>query len=121
LPDSLPRAVIGALSGLPGNLVETDRSLDGDLDASWLEEPAIGQVVEDAIVHFDGQRYWLLAWCIMPSRVRRPNHDDVENSPVNAGLGPITRRHQAYCVAVWPVTSWLQGPSIPSESTAQIR
>ena len=35
----------------------------------WLREPAIGRLVEDALLKFDGQRYRLLAWCVMPNHV----------------------------------------------------
>jgi REP element-mobilizing transposase RayT len=69
LADSLPRAVAERLAELPDNLAETDRRLDGGLGACWLREPAIAQLTEDALLHFDGQRYRLLAWCIMPNHV----------------------------------------------------
>jgi putative DNA methylase len=35
----------------------------------WLRDPRIGKLVEDALLHFDGQRYHLLAWCVMPNHV----------------------------------------------------
>jgi REP element-mobilizing transposase RayT len=34
-----------------------------------LLRPEIAQIVQDAILHFDGLRYALSAWCIMPNRV----------------------------------------------------
>jgi fructose-bisphosphate aldolase class II len=33
----------------------------------WLRDERIGRLVEDALLHFDGQRYRLLAWCVMPN------------------------------------------------------
>src|SRR5205823_3893206 len=37
--------------------------------ACWLGQPRIGELVEQALLHFDGQRYGLLAWCVMPNHV----------------------------------------------------
>jgi len=35
----------------------------------WLRDPRIAELVENALLHFDGQRYRLIAWCIMPNHV----------------------------------------------------
>jgi REP element-mobilizing transposase RayT len=67
--DSLPRAVAEMLAEQPENLAKTDESLDGGLGACWLKEPAIAALVENAMLHFDGERYRLLAWCVMPNHV----------------------------------------------------
>jgi REP element-mobilizing transposase RayT len=69
LADSLPRAVAEALAKLPDNLAETDHRLDGGFGSCWLKQPLVAELVQDALVHFDGQRYRLLAWCIMPNHV----------------------------------------------------
>lgn len=69
LADSLPRAVAESLAKLTDSLSETDRSLDSGYGACWLGESAVADLVQDALVHFDGQRYRLLAWCIMPNHV----------------------------------------------------
>ena len=69
LADSLPRTVAEELSKLPDNLAETDHRLDDGWGRCWLKEPAIAQLVEDTILHFDARRYCLLAWCIMPNRM----------------------------------------------------
>ena len=91
LADSLPRAVAKALADLPDNLAETDHRLDGGLGACWLKEPAIAQLVEDAILHFDGQRYRLIAWCIMP------NHVHVVVEPIDGnGLGSIIHTWKSF-------------------------
>jgi len=34
-----------------------------------LRQPWAAQLVQDALLHFDGQRYRLLAWCVMPNHV----------------------------------------------------
>jgi putative transposase len=67
--DSLPRAVTAMLTKQPDNLAKTDESLDGGLGACWLKDPTIAVLVENAMLHFDGDRYRLLAWCIMPNHV----------------------------------------------------
>jgi putative DNA methylase len=35
----------------------------------WLRDERIATLVEDALLHFDGQRYRLIAWCVMPNHV----------------------------------------------------
>ena len=34
-----------------------------------LKEPEIAQIVEDALLHFEGERYLLMAWTIMPNHM----------------------------------------------------
>jgi len=43
--------------------------LDAAHGACWLKRPRVAGVVRDALVRFDGERYELLAWCIMPNHV----------------------------------------------------
>ena len=69
LADSLPRSFEESLAKGSDDLAETDHKLDGGMGACWLKQPAIAQLVEDAIMHFDARRYCLLAWCIMPNHV----------------------------------------------------
>jgi len=45
-----------------------------------LKEPNLARIVQDALLHFEGQRYLLSAWCIMPNHVHLvvtslPGHD----------------------------------------------
>ena len=53
--------------------VELRRRIEEYLDAGhgccWLRQPDIACLVERALFHFDGLRYRLLAWCIMPNHV----------------------------------------------------
>ncbi len=35
----------------------------------WLHRTDIARLTENALLHFDGQRYRLLAWCVMPNHV----------------------------------------------------
>lgn len=39
------------------------------MGSCWLLKPKIANLVEDAFLHFDGDRYRLLAWCVMPNHV----------------------------------------------------
>src|SRR5262249_55613866 len=34
-----------------------------------LKDPRLADLTENALLHFDGQRYHLLAWCVMPNHV----------------------------------------------------
>ena len=43
--------------------------LDAGHGTCWLRQPAIAQLVVDALRHFDHQRYRLHAWCVMPNHV----------------------------------------------------
>jgi len=42
---------------------------DAGHGACWLRDPRIAPLVEEALLHFDGQRYRLIAWCVMPNHV----------------------------------------------------
>lgn len=46
-----------------------DAALDAGHGECVLARPEIAQLVRDALRHFDGQRYDLLAWCVMPNHV----------------------------------------------------
>ncbi|MGH7992422.1 MAG: transposase, partial [Limisphaerales bacterium] len=46
-----------------------EKYLDTGYGNCWLDRPNIARVMERALFHFDGQRYLLLAWCIMPNHV----------------------------------------------------
>jgi REP element-mobilizing transposase RayT len=43
--------------------------LDAGAGACWLGRADIAALVQDALLHFDGIRYRLLAWCLMPNHV----------------------------------------------------
>jgi putative DNA methylase len=71
LADALSPATKAELRSLPPAERNT-RVLDAlrqGHGARLLSDPAIAGIVEDALLHFDGERYRLLAWCIMPSHV----------------------------------------------------
>jgi REP element-mobilizing transposase RayT len=43
--------------------------LDRGHGGCWLRQPAIAALTEGALRHFDGERYQLLAWVVMPNHV----------------------------------------------------
>ncbi|MDP1752212.1 MAG: transposase [Reyranella sp.] len=69
LADSLPRAVVEALRFRGDAVQHIDRELDAGLGTCWLRRTDIASLVQDALLHFDSERYRLLAWCIMPNHV----------------------------------------------------
>jgi REP element-mobilizing transposase RayT len=66
------------LQKLHSERVET--YLDAGHGECWLRQTGIAQLVADALRHFDGQRYRMHAWCIMPNHV----HVIVEPFPGHA-------------------------------------
>jgi len=46
-----------------------EKWLDAGHGACWLKNERIAQIVADALAHFDGERYVLLAWSVMPNHV----------------------------------------------------
>lgn len=73
LADSLPANALDRLRQEAGDDAAKHRSIEALLDAGygacWLKQPAIAEIVEDALLHGDVQRYRLLAWCVMPNHV----------------------------------------------------
>lgn len=43
--------------------------LDAGHGACWLRQDKVAKMVADALGHFDGERYRLAVWCIMPNHV----------------------------------------------------
>jgi 5-methyltetrahydrofolate--homocysteine methyltransferase len=46
-----------------------EKILDQGNGEAWMNQPEIAQIVADSITHFDGERYDLAAWCVMPNHV----------------------------------------------------
>ncbi|MDQ0392472.1 transposase [Labrys monachus] len=79
LADSLPRAVVDRyladLASWPESKakIEERRRIEAVLDQghgeAFLARSDIGAIVEDAMLFFDGIRYHLHAWCVMPNHV----------------------------------------------------
>ncbi len=93
LDDSLPDSVVRAYRIERENIIKTTAHLNRDLTedesdrlrklysdriesyldagsgACYLKKDAIAELVKNALFFFDGQRYKLAAWCIMPNHV----------------------------------------------------
>src|SRR3990172_875898 len=46
-----------------------ERLLNAGIGSSCLKSPQVAQLVVSALEHFDGTRYRLFAWCVMPNHV----------------------------------------------------
>lgn len=79
LADSLPRKVVeeldAALKALPPQLrdAEKERRINAYMDAGYgsclLKEPELAKLVQDTFLVFQGERYTLFEWCVMPNHV----------------------------------------------------
>lgn len=67
--------------------------LDKGMGVAWLSRPAIAEIVEQALLFFDGHRYRLHAWVVMPSA--RASDSWRASSPVtNSALLEILYRKE---------------------------
>jgi putative DNA methylase len=79
LADSLPQSLLASweaeLQRLPDDKRNAERrrrieqALDQGIGACHLRRPEIARIVEEALLHFDGTRYQLHAWVVMPNHV----------------------------------------------------
>jgi len=79
LSDSMPAEVIDKwrselqLEPEQKRAIELRRRIEDYLDAGHgeclLRKPEIARQVEQTLLHFDAERYRLLAWCVMPNHV----------------------------------------------------
>ena len=46
-----------------------ERYADQGHGACWLRDARVAEVVQNALLHFDGERYRVLAWVVMPNHV----------------------------------------------------
>jgi REP element-mobilizing transposase RayT len=91
LADSLPSHVLDSTTSDLARRKMADATLDSGLGACFLRRPPIADLVEAALLHFDGARYRLLAWCIMPNHV----HALIELME-NTGLSVIVQSWKAF-------------------------
>jgi len=79
LADSLPQSKLHQLEleieSCPESVREAERRkriehwLDAGMGSCALKHPQVAGVVQDTLLKFDGTRYRLIAWCIMPNHV----------------------------------------------------
>ncbi len=65
-----------------------DSMLNTGLGACYLNNPEVAEIVQDALKHFHGERYELIAWSLMP------NH-------IHAVLRPLGEHHLADIIHSW--------------------
>lgn len=77
LHDSMPKEVLDAYDEALRRkeidelerMRKIERYLDKGHGACWLRDPVVAQMIVDALIYFDGERYRLNAWCVMPNHV----------------------------------------------------
>ena len=80
LNDALPTTVLKAFEAESGDLddktekekrrrLKIEAYLDAGHGSCLLRDSAAAGIVQDALLHFDTERYRLIAWCIMPNHV----------------------------------------------------
>ena len=79
LADALPKAVLdrweNELATMPEARASVERRqriehyLDSGAGQCWLSQPEIAETVENALLFFEGQRYGLETWVVMPNHV----------------------------------------------------
>lgn len=48
---------------------KVEQYLDSGYGKCWMKDARIAEIVSNALRHFDGERYELVAWCVMPNHV----------------------------------------------------
>ena len=102
LADSLPRKRLAQLEeelkGVPEDRRGAERRrrieqwLDAGMGCCALGCPAVARMVEESLLHFDKERYRLLAWCVMPNHVHVLVEPVVELARIVQGWKSVTSR-----------------------------
>jgi type I restriction enzyme R subunit/putative DNA methylase len=116
LADSLPQEKLKSLEkqldGVPkthaerGRRVAIEKWLDAGMGCCVLGYPEIAALVQEALLHFDGERYLLFAWCIMP------NHVHLLLEPM-ISLVTIMQRLKSWTARVCKVKAGALGIAVP--------
>lgn len=72
------------------NSEKVEAYLDKGEGDCWLGQTAVAQLVVDALKHFDGIRYHLIAWCVMP------NHVHVVVTPEGLSLAKVLHSWKSF-------------------------
>lgn len=96
LADSIPKSALEKIELLDAaqRFQNFDKILDGNHGSTVLKDSRAAQIVADALTFFDGERYALYAWCVMP------NHVHVVAAAVQGwGWSDIVKSWKAYSSA----------------------
>ena len=87
LADSLPQSVLRGLEAEVKKMPQSKQKsykrkrieqwLDAGLGCCALAHPGMAEAMKETLIHYDGRRYRLIAWCIMPNHVHvliRPDY-----------------------------------------------
>lgn len=73
--DALPSHIVASLAKESqkttdaANRARIEAYLNAGYGACYLRDPRIGRLVENALLCFDGERYSMIAWVVMPNHV----------------------------------------------------
>ncbi len=88
-----------------------EQHLDKGQGACWLVRTEIAEIVANALRHFDGSRYGLLAWCVMPNHVHV-----VLNPSASYGLSEILHSWKSFTAKEANASLGRTGPFWQKES-----
>jgi putative transposase len=107
-PERIQHVIFRTAGSLPKAVLEAaDRErIDALLDRGDgpLADPSAARIVEAAIHHFDGERFRLFAWAVMP------NHVHVVLEPLGVSLGAVVRSWKAFSAARINEAKGARGP-----------
>jgi putative transposase len=102
LADSLPQGKLKELEAELEHLSEGVRGaerrkriedwLDAGMGCCALRHPMVARMVQDSLLHFDGDRYRMLAWCVMPNHVHVLIEPQAELAGIVQGWKSFTAR-----------------------------
>src|SRR5262245_11638659 len=69
LADALPSSVPSSITDPEGRAKWADKAFDRNGGRRLLARPANAEIVQKSLLHGDGERYALVAWCVMPTHV----------------------------------------------------
>lgn len=114
LADALPKSVIERVDQKATDDADKQKRIEAWLDTGHgsclLRDPANAGIVEAALLHFDSERYGLLAWCIMPNHV----HALIETFEPRSTGETAALRHGAGSTGVPPAKSFSLGNIVHS-------
>jgi len=111
LYDSLPQTVLHRLEeeveqGLHENKnrelrIKIEEYLDAGIGDCILKDPAVAEIIENALLFYDGKLYRLIAWVIMPNHLHLllTPHEDVSLSDIIKNLKGYTARKINKCLS----------------------